>query len=155
MTSRLATVWVLGDQLDTRLAALRAADPHTHRVLMVVSEAKLASKHWHVQRAHLVITAMHRFAASLSAAGWEVDLRDAPSLAAGLAAHRAEFDPTQVSATEPASIDGRAMLLTHGVRLVHTDQFLCHPDAFAEWAAGRKVLRWRTSTAGSAAAWAC
>lgn len=141
MTATLDTVWVLGDQLDTRLAALRSADPRTHRVLMVVSETKLTSKHWHIQRAHLVLTAMHRYAHSLRAAGWTVDLRDAPSLPSGLAAHRAEFAPGEVSATEPASIDGRAMLLAHGVRLVRTDQFLCHPEEFAEWAAGRHVLR--------------
>ncbi|MEY2755870.1 MAG: hypothetical protein RJB65_2228 [Actinomycetota bacterium] len=141
MSTPTRTVWVLGDQLDERLAALTEADPGTHRVLMVVSETKLASKRWHVQRAHLVLTAMHRFADRLRSVGWDVDLRDAPSLPAGLAAHRAEFGPVAVSATEPASIDGRAMLLAHGVELVRTNQFLCHPDEFAEWAGDRKMLR--------------
>lgn len=141
MSRSLDTVWVLGDQLDERLAGLASADPSTHRVLMVVSEAKLASKHWHVQRAHLVVTAMHRFAQRLRDAGWEVDLRDAASLGAGLAAHRAEHSPSSVIATEPASIDGRRMLLAHDVGLVRTDQFLCHPDEFAAWADGRTVLR--------------
>jgi deoxyribodipyrimidine photolyase-related protein len=38
------TVWVLGDQLNRRLGALRDADPATTHVLLVESDAKLRSK---------------------------------------------------------------------------------------------------------------
>jgi len=131
---------VLGDQLHRQLPALRAATPATHRVLMVHSEAKLTSKRWHVQRAHLVITSMHRFAVELRAEGFEVDERHAPTLAAGLAAHRLEWQPDEVHATEPASRDGLTMLHRLGVTVHRTDQFLCHPEEFAAWAAGRKQL---------------
>ena len=41
------TVWVLGDQLNRHLGALRDATPDSHRVLLVESSAKLASKRWH------------------------------------------------------------------------------------------------------------
>ena len=135
------TVWVLGDQLDRRLGALASADPRTHRILIVESRAKLGSKRWHRQRAHLVITAMRRFAAELEGAGFEVDHRQADSLAAGLAAHRSEYRPTTVTATEPASWDGLELLRRLDVTLVRTDQFLCHPDEFAEWAGTRRSLR--------------
>jgi deoxyribodipyrimidine photolyase-related protein len=42
---------------------------------------------------------------------------------------------------EPASRDGRELLERLGVRLVRTNQFLCHPDEFAGWAAGRRQLK--------------
>lgn len=137
----MPTVWVLGDQLDRHLGALGAASPADHRVLLVESRAKLASKPWHRQRAHLVITAMRRFGAELEAEGFVVDHRRADSLASGLAAHRAEHRPAFVVATEPASWDGRELLRRLDVRLERTDQFLCHPEAFAEWAATRRALK--------------
>ena len=137
----MITVWVLGDQLDRELAALAEATPATHRVLLVESSAKLASKRWHLQRAHLVITSMRRFAAELRADGFEVDHRSSASLSSGLAEHRREFGPEAVIATEPASRDGLAMLRRHGVTLRRTNQFLCHPDEFATWATGRKTFK--------------
>ena len=141
MTSPRATVWVLGDQLDPRHPALADAHPSTHRLLVVESRAKLAQHHWHVQRAHLVITAMRRFVHERRAEGWQVDHRVAASLAAGLAAHRDEHRPAEVVAMEPASRDGLELLQRLGVRLVRSNQFLCHPDEFAAWAAGRKQLK--------------
>jgi deoxyribodipyrimidine photolyase-related protein len=137
----VVTVWVLGDQLNRTLGALGAARPGTHRVLMVESRAKLASQRWHRQRAHLVITAMRRIAAELTSEGFEVDYRRADSLAAGVAAHRAEHQPVHVVATEPASWDGRELLRRLEVELVRTDQFLCHPDDFAAWASSRRSLK--------------
>jgi len=137
----LPTVWVLGDQLDATLTALAHASPTTHRVLMVQSDAKLATRRFHVQRAHFVVSSMHHFAASLREQGWQVDLRRAASLADGLRQHVAEHSPPEVVATEPASIDGVALLGRLGVRLVRSNQFICHPDEFAEWARGKRQLR--------------
>ena len=136
-----STVWVLGDQLNRNLAALQLADPSTHKVLFVQSQAKLESKTWHRQRAHLVVTSMRRFAAELEAEGFEVDYRIARTLGDGLAEHRAEHQPEQVTATEPASWSGRELLLQHGVELVRTNQFLCHPDEFEAWVGSRKSLK--------------
>ncbi len=140
-TRPLATVWVLGDQLDRHLGALNTADPHHHRILMVESRSKLAAKAWHRQRAHLVITAMRRFAAELAVEGFEVDYRRADTLTAGLAEHRDQYEPTVVLATEPASWDGRELLARLDVELTRTDQFLCHPEEFALWAAPRRALK--------------
>ena len=139
--SAQVTVWVLGDQLNRNIGAMKAADPSTHLVLFVESRAKLESKTWHRQRAHLVITAMRRFAAELEAEGFKVDYRIARSLGDGLAAHRAEHQPKQVLATEPASWDGRELLIKHGVELIRTDQFLCHPEEFEDWVGARKSLK--------------
>ncbi len=137
----METVWVLGDQLNRGIGALRDADPATHRVLLVESAAKIASKPWHRQRLHLVLSGMRHLAEELRAEGFEVDERRAPSLRAGLDAHRREFAPARVWATEPASFDGLALLRALDVDLVRTDQFLCHPDEFARWAGDRRSLR--------------
>ncbi len=135
------TVWVLGDQLNRSIGALADADPDTHRVLLVESHAKLASKRWHRQRAHFVICSMRRFADELRDAGFEVDHRRADSLGAGLRDHVDEFAPDRVVATEPASIDGLAMLRELGVETVRSNQFLCHYDEFADWAGSRSSFK--------------
>lgn len=132
---------MLGDQLNRSLGALRDASPADVRILLVESDAKLRSQRWHVQRAHLVLASMRRFAASLEAEGFAVDLRRAPTLTAGLAAHRAEHAPTEVVAMEPASWDGLAMLRREGVTVVRSDQFLCHYDEFAAWKGDRRQLK--------------
>lgn len=132
---------MLGDQLSRSLGALAGRAPGSVRVLMVESRAKIASKRWHRQRLHLVLTSMRRFAAELAAAGFEVDHRHAATLGSGLAEHREQYRPSRVWAMEPASLDGRAMLQRHGVELVRSNQFLTHPDEFATWAAGRTRLR--------------
>ncbi len=135
------TVWVLGDQLDRSLGALGDATPGTARVVMVESAAKMASQPWHRQRAHLIVTAMRRFAGDLADEGFEVDYRHAPTLATGLAGHVADYSPTRVLATEANSFDGQRMLDDLGVVSVASDHFLCHRNDFAQWASGRKLLR--------------
>ena len=89
-----------------------------------------------------MIAAMRRFAAELEAEGFEVDYRRAESLAAGLGRtpRRAPAAAPSI-ATEPASWDGRELLERLDVELVRTDQFLCHPDEFAEWAGTRRSLK--------------
>ena len=135
------TVWVLGDQLRRDGGALAGRAPSDVRVLLVESDAKLAEGRWHRQRAHLVLAALRRFAAELRAEGFEVDLRRAPSLPAGLEAHRREHSPARVVAMAPMSFDGAAMLRRCGVEVIANDQFLCSAEQFAGWAEGRRTLR--------------
>ena len=135
------TVWVLGDQLNRRIGALAAATPSTHRVLLVESTAKLASKHWHVQRAHFVIASMRRFADELRAEGFDVDYRRAASLADGHRLHVAQFHPSEVDVTEPLSWDGLALVRRLGCSVVRSNQFLCHYDEFASWKSTKKSFK--------------
>ena len=136
----MRTVWVLGDQLNRRIGALGASDHGHTRVLLVESEALLGSSR-HVQRLHLVIAAIRRFAAELREEGFTVDLRRAPSLAAGLRAHVEEHRPERVVATEPNSRAARELCRRLGVETMPSDQFLCHPDDFSAWAGERSSLR--------------
>lgn len=128
------TVWVLGDQLDERLGHLADRDPAMTTVLMVVSRSKLASRRWGRQRAHFYIASMMRFAERLRSLGFTVDWRVAASMRAGLEGHLADHQPSEVVAMEPANRSGVALLERLGVRLVPSDQFLCHRDEFRAWA---------------------
>ncbi len=137
----METVWILGDQLNRGVASLADADPTSTRVLFVECDAKIASKRWHRQRLHVVLTSMRRFADELRGAGFDVDYRHAPTFAAGLAAHRRRHRPRRVRVMEPMSWDGLALLRRLEVEIVRSNQFLCHYDDFAEWARGRRLLR--------------
>ena len=132
---------MLGDQLRRDGGALRGLRPGKVRILMVESDAKVATGRWHRQRLHFVLASMRRFAEELRAEGFSVDYRHAPSLRAGLRAHRAEFAPDRVTAMSPMSFDGRAMLRELEVEIVANDQFLCGAEEFAAWAGTRKSLK--------------
>lgn len=150
----MRTVWVMGDQLNRTIGALADADPSEHRVLMVESGSMIDGRPFHRQRLHLVLTAMRRFAAELEEEGFEVDRRTAATMTAGFEDHTAEFEPGSVVATEPNGRAVRGLLERLGVEFVRSNQFLCHPDAFAEWADGKKRLlmedfyRWQRKRLG-------
>lgn len=129
----MRTVWVFGDQLNRRIGALAEASPDDTRVLLVEAE-DLLDRGAHVQRNHLVITAMRRFADELTDAGFDVDLRRASSLRAGAEAHVDDHDPTALVATEPNSRAARHLCDQLDVELVRSNQFLCHRTDFAAWA---------------------
>jgi deoxyribodipyrimidine photolyase-related protein len=131
-----STVWVLGDQLHAGIASLAGADPASTTILLVTSRAKLASKPWHRQRLHAVLSGMRRFAEERRAEGFTVDEREADTLADGLRAYREDFPHLPVRAMEPMSYDGLALLHANGVEVVRSNQFLCHRDDFAAWAGG-------------------
>ncbi len=131
------TIWILGDQLSHGNSALDNASPDTHRILFVESTAKIRSKKWHIQRAHFVIASMRRFAAELRSEGFDVDYRVADSLRSGLLEHRAHYSPTTVTVMEPASWDGLSLVRRSGCTVVPNNQFLCHYEDFAEFAARR------------------
>jgi len=135
------TVWILGDQLNRGVASLAGREPRDCRVLVVESDAKLRSKRWHIQRLHLVLSAMEHFAAELEEDGFEVDYRRAPTMGDGLRAHVEEFHVEDVVAMEPMSWDGRGMLRRLGVETIRNNQFLCHYDEFAEWADSRASFK--------------
>ncbi len=135
----MRTVWVFGDQLNRRIGALHDADPGDTRVLLIESEALLRAGR-HVQRNHLVVTAMRRFAGELAAAGFDVDRRRAPTLTQGLRDHVDAHRPEAVMATEPNSRAARGLCAALDVETVRSNQFLCHPDDFAGWAGDRQRL---------------
>lgn len=140
-TGGITTVWVFGDQLNQRIGALRLASPDTHRVLIIESTGKIASRPWHVQRAHFIIASMRRFADDLRARGFHVDYRRSPSMRQGYLDHVAEFSPSLVEVTEPNSHVARRLVSSLGLTATRSDQFLCHPDEFAGFVKTRKSVK--------------
>jgi len=136
-TATARTVWVFGDQLNRDLGPLAVARPGVDRVLLVESAEHLARRPWHRQRAHLIVTAMRRFAAELETAGFVVDLRRTSTYADGLAAHCAEFAPDAVVAMAPSSIRGRRLVAGLGVELTPDERFLTDVADFDALFAGK------------------
>ena len=137
----MISVWVFGDQLNRSIGALASAKPTTHRILIVESHRKIASRPWHTQRAHFLITSMRRFATELQAEGFTVDYCIAPTMADGYEQHVAQFSPASVVATEPNSFDARQLLQRLGVDTVESNQFLCHTSLFAQFSDGKKSMK--------------
>lgn len=135
------TIWVLGDQLNRSHGALAEAVPGRDRVLLVESEALLRSRRWHAQRLHLVLTAMRRFARKCAAAGFEVDLRRAPTLAEGVAAHRRDHRVGRIRVAHPTSYAALRLARTLDCEVTPNDLFLTTPEEFAAWARSRRRLR--------------
>ena len=137
----LPTIWVFGDQLNRGIGALADATPDTHQILLIESTAKIASRRWHVQRAHFIVASMRKFAHELRAAGFQVDYRFAGSMSAGLRDHIAEFRPSEVIATEPNSYASRMLMSKLKVKVVRSNQFLCHPDEYQTFMGSRKTIK--------------
>ena len=136
----MQTIWVLGDQLNRSIGALADASPAESRILMIESDRTIG-RPFHRQRLHLVLTSMRRFAAERTAEGFEVDYRRAASFRDGIADHRSELSPDSIVVTEPNSRRHRALVAGLGIESARSNQFLTHPDTFAEWAGERQRLR--------------
>jgi deoxyribodipyrimidine photolyase-related protein len=135
------TVWVMGDQLNRQIGALKDAHPDTHQVVIVESQGKISSQPWHVQRVHFLIASMRRFAQELRAEGFDVDYRRANSMRSGIADHVAERAPSRVVITEPNSVTARTLVASLDVDVVPSNQFLCHPDEYVEFMGTRKSFK--------------
>ena len=135
------TVWVMGDQLNRQIGALKEAHPETHQILIVESRGKISSQRWHVQRAHFLVASMRRFAQELRDEGFDVDYRVADAMRLGVAAHVAEMAPSRVVVTEPNSVTARTLVASLDVEVVRSNQFLCHPDEYVEFMGTRKSFK--------------
>jgi len=140
-STSLPTLWIFGDQLNRNIGALATATPSSHRILIIESRQKLASRAWHLQRAHFLITSMRRFADELRREGFNVDYRTAPSMRQGFLDHCEEFSPEEVFVTEPNSYTARQLVASLACTVVRSDQFLCHPTEFAKFVNGKKSFK--------------
>ncbi len=142
-------ILVLGDQLSTDMAALRAADKTRDTVMMAEVMEETSYVPHHRKKIAFVLAAMRKFAAHLQAAGWRVlytrldDPDNAGSITGEILRRAADIGTTKVWATEP----GEWRLIRAladcpiPVRQFPDDRFLCARAEFTEWAQGRKDLR--------------
>ena len=142
-------VLVLGDQLTTGIAALKAADKARDVVVMAEVMGEGTSVPHHPQKIALILAAMRKFAAALEAEGWRVaysrldDPENAQTILGELLRRASDFGATEVLATKPGEWrllrDLEALPLP--VRVLEDDRFLCSEAEFAAWVEGRKQLR--------------
>ena len=146
-------ILVLGDQLTPTLSSLAAGDPARDRVLMAELHDEATYVRHHKKKIAFLFSAMRHFAEELRRAGWTVDYvtLDAPdnegSFTGQVARAVAEHRPARIVVTAAGEWRVAQMLEDWGTRfavpvdILPDDRFLCRPDAFAAWAAGRKQLR--------------
>lgn len=143
-------ILILGDQLDPAHPALAAADADSDRVLMM--ECTEESDHvWtHKHRITIFLSAMRHYAEGLRERGWQLDYRQLDDgverIAAGLQQAIDHYAPSALWVVLPGEwrllddIRGVADNCDVELRVFDDTHFLVTPDAFAEWAKGRKQL---------------
>ncbi len=142
-------VLVLGDQLTSDIAALRAADKARDVVVMAEVMGEGTSVPHHPQKIALILSAMRKFAASLQSDGWRVaysrldDPENSQTIQGELLRRASEFNAAEVLATKPGEWRVLQDLqdLPLPVTVLPDDRFLCSEAEFAIWADGRKQLR--------------
>jgi deoxyribodipyrimidine photolyase-related protein len=140
---------VLGDQLTPDVAALKAADRARDVVVMAEVMGEGRSVPHHPQKIALILSAMRKFAAALTAEGWRVaysrldDPENSQTISGELLRRASELGAGEVLATKPGEWrlvqDLQDLPLT--VSLMEDDRFVASEAEFAAWAGGRKQLR--------------
>ncbi len=142
-------ILVLGDQLTTRAAALREADPSTDIVVMAeVMEEATYVRH-HVRKLAFCFSAMRHFRDRLRGEGWTVDYTqldgdDAHDTIAGALLSAADrHGSAEVIATEPGEwrLLDALQSLPLKITILEDDRFVASHADFNAWAEDRKELR--------------
>jgi len=143
------TVWILGDQLSVRNAALETARKGRDRLLFIESRKTFGKLPYHRHRLLLILSAMRHFAEERRAEGWDVEyhrLGDAPDMESVLTNHCKAHHPASILLTEPnnhgerSAAESISAKLPVPLTLIPTAQFLCSRDEFSAFAQGKKRL---------------
>lgn len=132
-------IYLAHDNLNRHKGALKLANPKTHEVLFVESQAMLNGARWHKQRLFFLISAARHFAEVLRNEGFTVHYLKSKNTAAGIKQMSGEF--TEVIAAEPSSYRLRDSLHKIGVKFVENDFFLTSRSDFINWAQSQKSLK--------------
>ena len=144
---------ILGDQLSHSITSLRGYDPTEDIVLMCeVSDEASYVKH-HKKKIAFLFSAMRHFAKSLEASGYTIEYTklDDPNNGGSFAdeVRRAlkRHDIDRIVVTHPgeyrvlSDIEQWEDRFAVPVEIRPDHRFLCTPEDFSEWAAGRNQLR--------------
>jgi deoxyribodipyrimidine photolyase-related protein len=143
------TVWILGDQLSVRNAALETARKGRDRLLFIESRKTFGKLPYHRHRLLLILSAMRHFAEERRTEGWAVEyhrLGDAPDMESILTRHCSEHHPASILLTEPnnhgerSAAEALSSKLPVPLTLIPTAQFLCSRGEFEAFAQGKKRL---------------
>jgi deoxyribodipyrimidine photolyase-related protein len=145
--------FVLGDQLDHDLSALRDLDLKEDIVLLAEVRAETTSVPHHRQKIILILSAMRHFADELRARGAQVryfhldDPEPMASFTEALSCCVRESSPDRIVMTHPGEwrvlleIQTWAEQFRIPVEVRADDRFLCPLETFASWANDRRSLR--------------
>ncbi len=146
-------ILILGDQLSLDLSALTVADQRNDRILMCEVQEEATYVPHHKKKIAFVFSAMRHFADRLRLEGWAVDYVpfDDPANTGSFSGevNRAieRNRPNKIVLTEPgewrvlAQVEAWQERFGVPVDIRADRRFLCSRAEFAEWAAGRKLLR--------------
>ncbi len=146
-------IFVLGDQLTPGLSSLAAGDPAHDRVLMAELGDEAQYVRHHKKKLVFLFSAMRHFAEELREAGWRVDYirlgaaENGTSFTGQLGRAIAEHRPQRILVTAAGEwrvaqeIAGWQARFSLPVDILPDTRFLCPPEEFRAWAAGRKQLR--------------
>ncbi|PWE29175.1 cryptochrome/photolyase family protein [Pararhodobacter marinus] len=142
-------ILVLGDQLTPSVAALKAADKASDRVVMAEVADEAGYVPHHPKKIALIFAAMRKFAAALREDGWTVDYSrlddddNAGSIPGELLRRADQHGASEVITTRPGEwrlIDALEELPLD-LTMLEDDRFIASHKAFDDWAEGRKALR--------------
>ena len=148
--------FVLGDQLNRRIASLGDLDPERDVVLMAELREEATYVRHHKQKIAFLFSAMRHFAAELEAEGIRVDyvrLTDGGNTGSFTDELRRAIErhgPDRVVVTEPGEWRVWAMMqdwredMPAPIEIREDNRFLCSRAAFEAWAGDRKSLRMET-----------
>jgi len=138
-------IWVLGDQLTTRVGPL--ADAADERVLMIEATEFARKLPYHPHKLTLIFSAMRHFRDRLRAAGHEVIYERCETFADGLERFFDEYPDAELTVMRPASawrpdrLPGLVEACGGDLTVVENELFLCAPETFDEWAGDRDSYR--------------
>lgn len=146
-------IFIFGDQLSRDLPSLKTADKQSDVIMMCeVNSEAVAVKH-HKKKIVFLFSAMRHFADELARDGYTVhyvtlnEAENTQSFEGELARMVKHYSPETLTLTEPSEHRVRELVkaltdtLDCAVNILPDDRFLCSPDAFREWAKGRKQFR--------------
>lgn len=148
-------VLVLGDQLDRDAAVFGAFDPGRDAVWMAEVDEEATHVWCHKLRIAGFLAAMRHFRDALRERGVTVHYTElaaqpsddrGPDFASVLAKDLHRLRPEGLLVTRPGdwrvleALRGRAKQSGHALEVLEDRHFYCTPDAFSEWARGRKDL---------------
>ncbi|WP_370205820.1 cryptochrome/photolyase family protein [Pararhodobacter marinus] len=145
----VSLILVMGDQLTPSVAALKAADKASDRVVMAEVADEAGYVPHHPKKIALIFAAMRKFAAALREDGWTVDYSrlddddNAGSIPGELLRRADQHGASEVIATRPGEwrlIDALEELPLD-LTMLEDDRFIASHKAFDDWAEGRKALR--------------
>lgn len=139
-------IWILGDQLNIKQAALASCETNKQRtpVIFIESLNYVKKRPYHPQKLALIWSAMRHFAEELQAEGWPVTYKIADEFETSLQAWIKHHQITELRIMMPHDRPFLKLIncltLDCQINLIESNHFLWRSEEFKQWASSRKRL---------------